>query len=60
MERIDPMMREALWLIYFEDLSYDDTAKIMKVNRKKIDNLLTRGRKQLKEELEKEGYKHAY
>ena len=60
MERIDPMMREALWLIYFEDLSYDDTAKIMKVNQKKIDNLLTRGRKQLKEELEKEGYKHAY
>ena len=60
LERIDPMMREALWLTYFEDLSYEDTARIMRVNKKKIDNLLTRGKKQLKEELAKEGFKHAY
>ena len=59
LERIDPMMREALWLVYFEDLSYAETAEVMNVNVKKIDNLLSRGKKQLREELEKEGLDHA-
>ena len=60
LERIDPMMREALWLVYFEDLSYAETAEVMNVSVKKIDNLLSRGKKRLREELEKEGVDHAY
>ena len=42
-------MREALWLYYFDELSYKETASVMNVSNKKIDNLLTRGRKCLKE-----------
>jgi RNA polymerase sigma-70 factor (ECF subfamily) len=53
-------MREALWLVYFEDLSYAETAEVMNVSVKKIDNLLSRGKKRLREELEKEGVEHAY
>jgi RNA polymerase sigma-70 factor (ECF subfamily) len=60
LERIDPMMREALWLVYFEDLSYAETAEVMNVSVKKIDNLLPRRKKRLKEELEKDGVDHAY
>ena len=60
LERIGDDMREALWLFYFEEMSYKDIASIMNVSFKKIDNLLTRGRKRLKEELEKEGINDAY
>ena len=60
MERIDPQLKEALWLIYFEELSYDQAAEVMNVNRKKIDHLLQKGKKSLKEELLKEGVVNAY
>ena len=48
-------VREALWLIYFENMSYMQAAKIMRVTNKKIDNLLTKGKRLLRAELEKEG-----
>ena len=48
-------MKEAICLVYLEELSYDETSKIMKKNKKQIDNLLYRAKKQLKEILEKEG-----
>ena len=41
-------MRVAIHLIYFEDLSYDEAAKVMKKNRKQIDNLLYRAKKELR------------
>ena len=40
-------MRVVIHLIYFEDLSYDEAAKIMKKNRKQVDNLLYRAKKEL-------------
>ena len=55
LERIDPQLKEALWLVYFEDMSYRAAADIMHVNAKKIDHLLTKGKKKMREELEKEG-----
>ena len=55
LERIDPQLREALWLVYFEDMSYKAAAHIMGVNTKRIEHLLTRGKKKMREELEKEG-----
>lgn len=58
--RIGEDMREALWLYYFEGMSYKETASVMDVSFKKIDNLLTRGRKRLREELGKEGISDAY
>ena len=48
-------MRVAIHLIYFEDLSYDEAAKVMKKNRKQIDNLLYRAKKELRTILGKDG-----
>ena len=53
--RIDPEPREALWLVYCEGLSYAEAAAILKVNEKKINNWLTKGKQQMKAELAKEG-----
>ena len=55
LERIDPQLKEALWLVYCEDMSYAEAASVMKVNTKRIDHLLQRGKKQMRIELEKEG-----
>ena len=60
LDRIDPILKEALWLICFEDMSYAEAAEIMKVNTKKIDHLLTRAKQKLREELLKEGINHAH
>ena len=48
-------MRVVIHLIYFEDLSYDEAAKVMKKNRKQIDNLLYRTKKELRIILGKDG-----
>ena len=53
--RIDPAMSEALWLVYIERMSYSQAAEVMKVNTKKVDHLLTNGKKRMREELGKEG-----
>lgn len=45
----------ALYLVYFEELSYADTAKVMKKSRKQIDNLLYRGKNALRNLLGKDG-----
>ncbi len=60
LDRIDPELREVLWLIYFEDMSYDQAAMVMGVNKKRVDHLLTRGKQQLSKELQKEGITNAY
>ena len=41
-------MRVVIHLIYFEDMSYDEAAKVMKKNRKQVDNLLYRAKKELR------------
>ena len=48
-------MRVVVHLIYFEDLSYDEAAKVMKKNRKQVDNLLYRAKKELSIILGKDG-----
>lgn len=60
LNRIDPELREVLWLIYFEDMSYSEAAHVMGVNTKRVDHLLTRGKKELSIEVEKEGITNAY
>ena len=55
LDRIEPDLREAFWLVYFEDMSYAEAAAVMKVNVKKISNLLTRGKEKMREELAREG-----
>ena len=60
LDRIEPDLREALWLIYFEDMSYAQAASVMGVNEKRISRLLTRGKQEIKKELVKEGITNAY
>jgi RNA polymerase sigma factor (sigma-70 family) len=48
-------MATALYLVYFEDLSYADTAKVMKKTSKQVDNLLYRGKAALRNLLGKDG-----
>ena len=49
-------MRTAVHLIYFEQMSYEETARIMHKNRKQIENLAYRARKQLRQILTEEGW----
>jgi len=58
--RIDPQLREALWLVYGEGMTYTQAAEIMGVSSRKIDKLLARGKLLLKEELGKEGVTNPY
>lgn len=55
MEKLDPGLSEALWLVYFEGMSYAESARVMNKNPKQLDHLLQKGKKLLKKELEKEG-----
>ena len=48
-------MQEAVHLIYFQELSYEEAARVMKKNRKQIDNLLYRAKKELRIILGKDG-----
>ena len=54
--RLEPELREAVWLVYFEKLSYEQAAGVMDVSKKKVDYWLTRAKTVLKREMEKEGY----
>ena len=46
--------RTALHLIYFEDMSYEQAGKVMKKNKKQIENLVYRAKIALRKEMEKE------
>ena len=48
-------MAEALHLMYFEDLSYEEIARVMKRTKKQVDNLLYRGKQRLRAILEEGG-----
>ncbi len=51
---LEPEMRTAVRLVYFEGLSYKETAKVMKKSPKQIDNLLFRAKRELRAILEDE------
>ncbi|MBQ8800575.1 MAG: sigma-70 family RNA polymerase sigma factor [Lachnospiraceae bacterium] len=46
--RLPEEMRVVIHLIYFEDMTYEEAAKVMKKNRKQVDNLLYRAKKELR------------
>ena len=45
--------REALYLMYFEDMKPEEIATVMKKSKKQVYNLITRGKQALKEAMEK-------
>jgi len=48
-------MRVVIHLIYFEEMTYEEAAKVMKKNRKQVDNLLYRAKKELRSLLGEDG-----
>ena len=59
MDGLNPSYREALYLIYFEDMSYAQAAKITGKTLKQITNMVYRGKESLRRRLEQEGITHA-
>lgn len=60
LDRLDASVREPLWLIYFEDLHYDEAAQVLGIKQKRLDYLLQKGKRLLRTELEKEGITDAH
>ena len=55
MDRLNPDYREALYLTYFEGMSYLQAAEVMGKNVKQITNMVYRGKESLRGLLEREG-----
>lgn len=47
---------QVLYLVYFEDFSNEQAARVMKKSKRQIENLLYRAKRSLKTELNKEGF----
>ena len=59
MEQLNPDYREALYLIYFEDMSYQEAGEVLHKSVKQITNIVYRGKQNLRGLLEKEGISDA-
>ena len=59
LNRIAPQYREALYLVYDLEMSYAQAAQVMSCGTTRIENLLKKGKAQMRHELEKEGITHA-
>jgi RNA polymerase sigma-70 factor (ECF subfamily) len=58
MRKLKPEYFQVLYLVYFEDFTNKEIAKIMKKNKRQIENLIYRAKITLKSELEKEGFEY--
>lgn len=56
MGKLKPEYRQILWLVYFEDFSLSQAARIMGKTTHNAQTLIYRARKALKEKLTQEGY----
>ncbi len=52
---LPPAMRDAVHLVYFEEMSYEEAAKVMKKTKKQVDNLLYRAKGELRAVLGEDG-----
>ncbi|MDD2482370.1 MAG: sigma-70 family RNA polymerase sigma factor [Lutispora sp.] len=59
MEGLNSDYREALYLVYFEDMHHAEVGRIMKKSEKQVADLVYRGRKSLRKRLEREGITNA-
>lgn len=59
LEKLKAEYREALYLVYFADLSYRNAAVVMGKSETQITNLIYRGKQSLKTMLEREGFTYA-
>ena len=59
MDELNPDYREALYLTYFEGMSYRQVAEVMGKSVKQITNIMYRGKERLRGLLEREGITNA-
>ena len=59
LEKLKAEYREALYLVYFEDMSYRNAATVMNQSEGQITKLVYRGKQSLKAILEQEGFTYA-
>ena len=59
LSRLKEEYRQVLILLYFEEMSHEEAALVMGKNRKQVYNLAERGRKALKDQLERMGFDDA-
>ena len=59
LEKLRKDYREALYLVYFEGMSYRSAAAVLSKNEQQIKNLVHRGKQSLKTILEEEGFVYA-
>ena len=59
LDSLTPDYRQALFLIYLEEMSVEETARIMGKSAKQVYNLAYRGKQALKEALERTGFTDA-
>lgn len=58
LQKLTPDYRQVLYLVFFENFSNEETAKIMRKTKRQVENLLYRAKQSLKSELEKEGFEY--
>ena len=59
LEKLKAEYREALYLVYFEEMSYRNAAAVMNQSERQITKLVYRGKQNLKAILEQEGFAYA-
>lgn len=59
MEQLNPAYREALFLVYFENMRHAEAAHVMKKSERQVADLVYRARKKLRTHLESEGFSYA-
>ena len=55
LSQVQASYREALYLVYLENMSYDDAGAVLRKTRKQVDNLVQAGKRALRILLEAEG-----
>ena len=55
-QKLKPQYRQVLYLIFFEELDNEQTAKVMRKNKRQIENLVYHAKQSLKTQLNKEGF----
>ncbi|MBR6407467.1 MAG: RNA polymerase sigma factor [Clostridia bacterium] len=58
LEKINPEYRRILILLYFEQMTHEEAARVMQKSRKQIYHLAERGKKALRQALEGMGYEY--
>lgn len=59
MDQLKAEYREALYLVYFENMRHSEAAKVMKKSERQVSDLVYRGRNSLRKYLEQEGITNA-